>query len=467
MGLHTIQFTWNITLKERHSIMVTRIGHIWTDTLEVALDGKTIAARTVGSLQGMGLFVGQQQLNVDGSTIEMRWKYNGFNNDPESIVLISENKIIAQYGSGSAAKSVEAAASITPDNLIALITSGSYPYSSYVDWNPIWKWYYRVTNQFGSPALPPVTMVTRNEIDLRHLGMEMGFHDESMLQRLDTHSKQLKKWRQRVMVTYFILIVLLLLILYFSVMSLISYVESTFFLILLPAYFLSISLTSISLRLAYQLSSKIDVETLSVATILYVLAELKQEDALIHPDKKQVLLARMRYLAKMTVLLAERFQTKDMSPNNQVWVDKHFCMIESYIQEHQRWMYAPIESTLPDLRRDLSQLAGVYISGLFGAFNYQVEEKTTVENDVKPSGLSKVMAILPKLSLIVFGIILPTIGLFLIPAELPKGEERLAGMDLPLARSLLLTLLSICVGRVFNVEKLDLSAAKASSPAAS
>jgi hypothetical protein len=269
------------------------------------------------------------------------------------------------------------------------------------------------------------------------------------------------------MVTYFILMVLLLLILYFSVMSLISYVESTFFLILLPAYFLSISLTSISLRLAYQLSSKIDVETLSVATILYVLAELKQEDALIHPDKKQVLLARMRYLAKMTVLLAERFQTKDMSPNNQVWLDKHFYMIESYIQEHERWMYAPIASTLPDLRRDLSQLAGVYISGLFGAFNYQVEEKTTVENDVKPAGLSKVMAILPKLSLIVFGIILPTIGLFLIPAELPKGEERLAGMDLPLARSLLLTLLSICVGRVFNVEKLDLSAAKASSPAAS
>jgi hypothetical protein len=469
MGFHTIQFTWNITVKEPHKITVTRIAHIWTDTLEVALDGKTVASRTVNTLSMWGFFRGNQELSIDDRLMEIWWKFDGHKADPESIVLIDENKIIAQYGSRSAARSITVSEAIRPGNKIDLITA-KHAYSvnlnpfqsdsNYLDWSSTRKWFYRTRIQFGSPALPPISIKTDCEIALDALGESIGFKHEALIRRLDVHCQRLRTWRQRVSIINNLIAVPIGMVLGVLVAGLMLYIESTnFFIILLPAYFLGMSLTSISLKLAYRLASRGEAEMLSVTTILYILAELKEEDALIHPDKKQVLLARMSYLARQTLRLARRYQNKSTNINNQKWVERHFNSMEAYLRERERWVYAPIASTLQDLRNDLHQLAPIYITGLYGGFTYQpspdvVEPK---EQSNRFTGFSTWLpALLPKLLLFGFGVVLPIIMLSRLPAELAEGQQKLAGFDLPVVRSLLISLAIGCLGRVFNIEIADL-----------
>ena len=140
MGMHTIQFTWNITVKESHMVTVTRIAHIWTDTLEMALDGKTVVSRTVDTLSMWGLFRGKQELSIDDRLMEIWWKFDGQTADPQSIVLIYDNKIIAQYGNRSAAKSRAISEAISPGNLISLVKPEGELYGGYLNWSSWRKW---------------------------------------------------------------------------------------------------------------------------------------------------------------------------------------------------------------------------------------------------------------------------------------------------------------------------------------
>jgi hypothetical protein len=100
MGTHLIEFSWNVVLKTPHKIVVSRVGGLFSDTLEVKLDGNTIMSRVAG---GFLTQVGKQQFWVDDNQLELRWKYNFSNGDPESIILIAGNNVIAQYGEGTAA----------------------------------------------------------------------------------------------------------------------------------------------------------------------------------------------------------------------------------------------------------------------------------------------------------------------------------------------------------------------------
>lgn len=458
MGLHTIQFTWNILVKEYHQVTVTRIGHPWTDTLEVALDGKTIVSRTVGPIQGMGISGGQQRLYVDGCQIEMRWKYNGSTNDPDSIVLIRDNKIIAQYGTQRAAKSIPIAADANPANFISLTEPPVVLRSQYVGRSWLRKRWFRLTNRFGSPTVPPMSMSRKSEIDLQAIGRELGMQDSGLIEDLAIHSKHLRKWRQFTMVIYWGLGILV----YLGLGWLFSYVANRSSWTLDYQYYLFLPLVSyllfglvglMILKIAYGLASKLEIETLCAATILYILMELSENDVLIHPDKKEILLARMNYLARQTRQLARRYRHKGVGLINMKWIEQHFNAIELDIREHQRWICTPMVSTLQDLRRDLYSLAPIYITGLYGEFTYQppsaVEAK---EVPTLPPVRARLLLMLQKAAIVVLGLVLPIVLLILI-AKSEAGNQKIFGFLEPkFATTLVLTWFSIALSKILNVD---------------
>ncbi len=174
---------------------------------------------------------------------------------------------------------------------------------------------------------------------------------------------------------------------------------------------------SVIVRVVSMILDKRFAESICIYTVLNLVLELSRPDILTRPDRKKILLYRIKYLARMTLLLAARFASDDDS--NQTWVQKHFRKMTSYIQERERWAIAPTETTLADLRRDFCRLAPLYISGMYGSFSYQ--EEIDEQKESPPSWQQRLINGLPRF----VGIILPLIlmGLYLwIPDLFPRIE---------------------------------------------
>jgi hypothetical protein len=465
MGMHTIQFTWNIVVRESHTITVTRIGHIWTDTLEVSLDGKTVMSRIVDTLTAWGIFRGKQKLTVEDHAMEIWWKFDGQKADPESIMLMDDNKIIAQYGKNSAIKSQTASEAISPGNKIELIGPEDYVYFSSPS---LIKWLYRQIGEFGSPTLFPISIKKGYETQLSVLGQQVGFQDEGLFHRLAIHDERLKKWRKAInsigLLFIFPIVILLSLALFFIIDETSwTYNFQNYIFLMLVFYLLFYFVFTMLMKAAYWFASRNAIETLCVATIMYILVELKADDALVHMDRKQVLLARIGYLARQTMRLARHYPSKSLK--NQQWVEKHFRYMEIFIREHERWIYTPVASTLYNLRQDFFQLATIYISGLYGEFTYQPNDNiTSKEQSNKRDSSEGRMIILRKSMLIFFGIVLPGLLFLLIPI-FPTNDDKIFGLVEPkVASAALFTLLSLGVERVFNVDSSPEPTAKAGEP---
>lgn len=91
MGLHTIEFEWDIYVKYPHKIGIKRIGSDPYDTLEVRLDGTLIKSHPAG---GSRWRTGQFDFLVDDHLMEIKWSWN---TDPITILLVSGNEILARY----------------------------------------------------------------------------------------------------------------------------------------------------------------------------------------------------------------------------------------------------------------------------------------------------------------------------------------------------------------------------------
>jgi hypothetical protein len=145
---------------------------------------------------------------------------------------------------------------------------------------------------------------------------------------------------------------------------------------------------------------------------LGLLIDLIRNDVLIRSDRKRLLLRRIDYLA-MTILLMPSVYASNNKPT-QEWSRKHFRQVSLFIRERARWVIAPLDTTLTDLRRDFSELAAILIKGNYGEFSWQhpVEEQET-------SSLKwqrRLVNGLPRF----LGLILPLIlmGLYLLKPEL-------------------------------------------------
>jgi len=97
MGMQTIQIEWNITIKHPHQVLVIRHAGMIFDKLEVLLDGNSVIL-VGGLVNGQG----KKQFFIDNSPVELQWVWNWTNGDPETITLLHDNKVIAQYNASNA-----------------------------------------------------------------------------------------------------------------------------------------------------------------------------------------------------------------------------------------------------------------------------------------------------------------------------------------------------------------------------
>jgi hypothetical protein len=303
-------------------------------------------------------------------------------------------------------------------------------------------------------------MSSKSDIDLRTLGRELGFQDTTLMDHLAIHSEHLKKWRQLILLIYAVIVVPLYLGIFYLLYSVTDrsswdagsiYQYYLFFFLIF--YLLPFFMGSMILRLAFWLASKREIETLCVATILYILVELRQKDVLIHPDKKGILLARMNYLARQTRQLARRYRSKGMDLNKLKWVEEHFDYIELYIREHQRWICAPMASTFQDLQRDLYRLAPIYITGLYGEFTYQPRSALEAkEAPSAPSARVGLLLMLQRTLIVVLGLVIPIVLLIMIAKSEANNQKILGFLEPKFATTLILAWISIGLKKILNVD---------------
>ena len=142
-------------------------------------------------------------------------------------------------------------------------------------------------------------------------------------------------------------------------------------------------------------------ETLCIIQIINLNLELTRDDVIYRRDVKSMILFRMDYLARVTMLIPLHYSIG--KPSNQKWIEQHFQNISYYIRERRRWLIAPNETTLDDLRRDFRKLAYYYLTGKYGAWEWQSFELTN--EVVKQTRFQQIQGTLTRF----FSILLPLI----------------------------------------------------------
>ena len=122
---------------------------------------------------------------------------------------------------------------------------------------------------------------------------------------------------------------------------------------------------TIYFRLLFRILEYLIAETLCIIQIINLNIELTRDDAIYRRDVKSMVLFRMDYLARITMLIPLHYGMG--RSGNQKWIQQHFQNISYYIRERRRWLIAPNETTLDDLRRDFRKLAYYYLTGKYGA----------------------------------------------------------------------------------------------------
>ncbi len=129
------------------------------------------------------------------------------------------------------------------------------------------------------------------------------------------------------------------------------------------------TLNFLILRIFTNYMNKRWVESLCIRELIYLLFDLSRDDANHRIDIRKILSYRIEYIAKLTLLIPEQYQTKNQEHKD--WIKQHFENIYAYIMERGRWILAPTETTLSYLRDDFYKLTYVYLTGSYGDFQWQ------------------------------------------------------------------------------------------------
>lgn len=97
MAKYKLVCEWNIIIKESHKIFVRKKRSFFRHVLDLTLDGHSIFSVPLGPGYGKRSFL------IDNYPVVLRWK-NGKGLDVESIVLIADNTILAEFGNNKAAE---------------------------------------------------------------------------------------------------------------------------------------------------------------------------------------------------------------------------------------------------------------------------------------------------------------------------------------------------------------------------
>jgi hypothetical protein len=184
--------------------------------------------------------------------------------------------------------------------------------------------------------------------------------------------------------------------------------------------FLIIPIQLMYMRLLFRVVEYLIPETLCLMQIINLNVELTRDDVIYRRDVKSMILFRMDYLARVTMLIPWHYSIRKSS--NQKWIEQHFQNIAYYIRERRRWLIAPNETTLDDLRRDFRKLAYYYLTGKYGAWEWQSFELTN--EVVKQTRFQKIRGNLVRF----FGITLPLLIMafyILFPDKFPNPDAEI------------------------------------------
>jgi hypothetical protein len=184
--------------------------------------------------------------------------------------------------------------------------------------------------------------------------------------------------------------------------------------------FFQISIQLIYLRLLFRIMEYLIPETLCIMQIINLNLELTRDDVIYRRDVKSMILFRMNYLARVTTLIPWHYGIG--KPSNQKWMQQHFQNIAYYIRERRRWLITPTETTLEDIRRDFRELAYLYLTGLYGNWQWQSFELET--EIIKQTRFQKIQGTLIRF----VGIILPLLIMafyILFPDKFPNADAEI------------------------------------------
>jgi hypothetical protein len=154
-----------------------------------------------------------------------------------------------------------------------------------------------------------------------------------------------------------------------------EFLFQTFIITIAVTTFLFVSFSTI-LKISSLMVDRSFAETLCVVTIINILLDMSRDDALMRPQNRKILLRRLDYLARKTLLLPSRYLYT--SAHNRDWIINHFRHMEAFVRERERWVFAPNSTTLETLRANFhSLLFNVYMGGNYGNFAW-VEQTPTI-----------------------------------------------------------------------------------------
>jgi hypothetical protein len=244
----------------------------------------------------------------------------------------------------------------------------------------------------------------------------VGIFDPQLFPQIEYHNKRIKNRLIYALLVYIALALpFILSAIYFSneipnllSLSLGQIIAKMHFPIL--AFFILIFLVLIfifSIFIIFGLIARISVilvdyhyaETLCVYAIVNLLIELNRDNVLFRSDHRKRAQKRLNVLAQNTLMLAARYKSND--DNTQAWYRIHVLHIERFIRDRERWLMAPQDNTLANLRQSFKDMSIIYILGTYGDFDWPVEEPT--EEKTKQSAFSRIANSIVK----ILGLVLP------------------------------------------------------------
>jgi len=145
-------------------------------------------------------------------------------------------------------------------------------------------------------------------------------------------------------------------------------------------YILSILLSlQISIRITSTVLDRYYADTLSFVTALYLLLEIHQEDALLLPTQRGIVLKRIRALKRIITLLS--YQYTSGSSTSTGLAQDIFRKMEFFVSEKEDQVLAPSTRTRSTLEKELMSLVEILLTSQYGEFKYgkKIPEKNEIQ----------------------------------------------------------------------------------------
>jgi hypothetical protein len=235
----------------------------------------------------------------------------------------------------------------------------------------------------GIPLSPVVVkdQISKRKTLLVELASVIGYSGENMTEVLSYHQRRYLYWSiVRVIIGTLLGMLMVIILTGAMVTSVIFFADpddssetaviTILFLLTILIYAIAFLFAAKVLKLvASALIDRHFSDSICTTNSVYLIIELTRNEVINHPKSRKALQTRINWLARGTLLLPLKYSSQ--SEVNYNWIKEHFKRMELYTRERERWLAAPIETTLDDMRRDFRNLSDIYIKGDYGRFYWE------------------------------------------------------------------------------------------------